>query len=433
VYKILIEEHRSMHREYVNARRPDPFLFNVGDLVWCRRQILSNKKRGIVGKLRFKQTGPWEITEKLQGGSYKLKLVSNHKRIDKKHASDLSIFPHKLIPYPQVSGTDHAYSKINKNITDDPFSEAGIKGYTGYELAQPWQIKQHSSFAKCTPTALLNVDRFPSLQELNDELLKEPLGGNKKRLVSSSKHHCSNNKDTSINNTVVPGPPTKTEESFTINRHFLAVQTLPKTASELMALIIQNEDKLFFIRYKIKSLSRSEWRLVQIDLTNSINKNPSALTNGRVLALFFVSHPNDSSFNATNRRFWKQYHYDDLRYAMSKKYHLVKPDKNEENYCKQSGLLPYSEWINIHDPDVYLVGPFNFATIQGRKTQDRISYDQWKQLQSLKSNFDNDVPFIHETLNGYVCHLDTPYHSEYESDSITASINATLVKRYFDA
>ena len=125
VYKVLIEEHRCMHKEYVNARRPDPFLFNIGDLVWCRRQIKSDRKRNIVGKLRFKQTGPWEVTEKLKGSSYKMKLYSNNKRIDKKHASELSLFSLKLIPYPQLAGTDHEYSKINKQITENPFSEAG--------------------------------------------------------------------------------------------------------------------------------------------------------------------------------------------------------------------------------------------------------------------------------------------------------------------
>ena len=67
VYKVLIDEHRCMHREYVNARRPDPFKFEKGDYVWVRRQIQSNKARGIVGKLRFQQTGPWEITACLPG------------------------------------------------------------------------------------------------------------------------------------------------------------------------------------------------------------------------------------------------------------------------------------------------------------------------------------------------------------------------------
>ena len=434
IYKILIEEHRCMHREYINARRPDPFLFNLGDFVWCRRQIQSNKKRGIVGKLRFKQTGPWKIIEKMKGGSYKLQLCENEKRTDKKHASELSMFPEKLIPYPQLSGTDHAYSKINKKITDNPFSEAGIKGYTGYDLAQPWQIKNsHASFAKCAPSAYLKVDDFPSVHDLNDELRRDTLYGNNKGLVSSSTTQCSNHNDASKNKITVPGQPAESEEPLPISCLISnALPSLPETASELMAAIINSNDKLFFIRYKIPTLARTEWRLVQIDLTASINKNPSALSNGRVLATFFISHPLDSNFNATNRRFWKQYHYDNSRHIISHQYNLVKPSKNEDSYCTNAGLQAYQEWINIHDSEVYLHGPFNFAHIQGRQTKDRISESDWRKMYSIQCNTDNNLPPLQNTLCGYICHLDTPYHSEYESKSISATINAVLLQRYFE-
>ena len=43
VYKVLTEEHKCMHQDYVHACCINPFLFNVGDLVWCQRQIQSNK------------------------------------------------------------------------------------------------------------------------------------------------------------------------------------------------------------------------------------------------------------------------------------------------------------------------------------------------------------------------------------------------------
>ena len=58
VYKVLIDEHHIMHQEYVNARRPDPFLFEKGNFVWVRRQIKSNENKGVVGKLCFQHTGP---------------------------------------------------------------------------------------------------------------------------------------------------------------------------------------------------------------------------------------------------------------------------------------------------------------------------------------------------------------------------------------
>lgn len=68
VYKVFIDEHRTIHREYVNARRPDSFLFDVGDILWVRRQIKSNNTNCTVGKLHFKHTCSWEITKIVAGG-----------------------------------------------------------------------------------------------------------------------------------------------------------------------------------------------------------------------------------------------------------------------------------------------------------------------------------------------------------------------------
>ena len=38
VYKVLIDEHMNIHREYVNASRPNPSIYEVGNHVWARRQ-----------------------------------------------------------------------------------------------------------------------------------------------------------------------------------------------------------------------------------------------------------------------------------------------------------------------------------------------------------------------------------------------------------
>ena len=94
-------------------------------------------------------------------------------------------------------------------------------------------------------------------------------------------------------------------------------------------------------------------------------------------------------------------------------------------------LQAYQEWINIHDSEVYLHGPFNFAHNQGRQTKDRISESDWRTMYSIQCNIDNHLPPQQNTLCGYICHLDTPYHSEYESKSISATINAVLLQRYF--
>ena len=71
-----------------------------------RRADRSDAKRGIVDKLQYAFTVTWQVTAVLKGASYKLEHSNNNKKIEKKHASDLSPYPAKLIPFQQVNGAD---------------------------------------------------------------------------------------------------------------------------------------------------------------------------------------------------------------------------------------------------------------------------------------------------------------------------------------
>ena len=95
--KILIEETCVYHREFINARRPNPKVYAVGDAVFARRAVKSVASRGLVDKLQFAYTGPWRVTQVLNGASYELQHVRHPTNKDKKHASDLSPYPIELI------------------------------------------------------------------------------------------------------------------------------------------------------------------------------------------------------------------------------------------------------------------------------------------------------------------------------------------------
>ena len=102
VAKLLVEEKRSYHRELVNACWPDPHVYSVGDIVFARCAVKSDSKRGIIDKLQYAFTGPWQVTAILKGASYELVHCNNNKKFEKKHASDLSPYPTELIPLNQL-------------------------------------------------------------------------------------------------------------------------------------------------------------------------------------------------------------------------------------------------------------------------------------------------------------------------------------------
>jgi hypothetical protein len=109
---LLVKEQCCMHRELINSRRPDPWLYSVGNIVFARRATHSDSKQGKVDKLMHPFTGPWQITGTLPGTSYALKHLHNTKRTDKKHASDLSPYPLKLAPFQPLNSADSHYSQL---------------------------------------------------------------------------------------------------------------------------------------------------------------------------------------------------------------------------------------------------------------------------------------------------------------------------------
>ena len=158
--KLLVEEKQSYHQELINACRPDPHVYSVGDIVFARRAVGSDSKGGIVNKLQYAFTGPWRVTAVLKGFSYELEHCNN-KRIEKKHASDLSPYPAKLILFQPVDGADTRYGQLYKPISAHPFKEAGIKGFAPI---QPFQVASNQAI-----TDWCDAFHWSSLLELNDE------------------------------------------------------------------------------------------------------------------------------------------------------------------------------------------------------------------------------------------------------------------------
>ena len=163
---LLVCEQRCWHRELVNSRRRDPRTYNIGDFVFARRATRSDSKRGIVDKLMYAFTGPWRVTASLPGASYELQHVHHPTRQDKKHASDLSLYPVELIPFQPLDGADTRYGQLYKPIGLSPFKEAGLNGF---QPSNPFHAASHFLQA-----GRLNEFHWPILSELNDDIIPIP-------------------------------------------------------------------------------------------------------------------------------------------------------------------------------------------------------------------------------------------------------------------
>ncbi len=94
--------------------------------------------------------------------------------------------------------------------------------------------------------------------------------------------------------------------------------------------------------------------------------------------------------------------------------HLICPSKTSDDYALRHKLHPFRKWLNITHFDTYIHGPFEFASVQGRKTCDCVSQDNWDILCQHSSMFQNPIPrFNVPTYSIHVdCRANVSYHDK---------------------
>ena len=169
IASLVINETRASHRERMNNLRPDPKVYEVGDRVFARRTVQSNKAKGRVDKAQFAHTGPWEITGKLHGASYEIKHCQS-KRVDKRHAMDLSPVPPEMVAFAPLDGPDTRYGQLYRGISNDAYKAAGIDGFLPHCPFDDMTFKPKAtddvSFRPSAAAAAPAICASPSLVEI---------------------------------------------------------------------------------------------------------------------------------------------------------------------------------------------------------------------------------------------------------------------------
>jgi len=156
--------------------------------------------------------------------------------------------------------------------------------------------------------------------------------------------------------------------------------------------------------------------LVRVAFSDSTAMYPSCLQDGRFLVEFYTLHYSDIRYNTINQRYWLQYHSlgDIHTPTFSTTTHLIRPSDTSESHAARSNLVPFRRWINLTHTDTYLHGPFEFATVNGRKTRDRVAQVDW----DILSRFNSDSMFVNPlprfVLPSYSIHVDPGIHVSYQ-------------------
>jgi hypothetical protein len=176
--------------------------------------------------------------------------------------------------------------------------------------------------------------------------------------------------------------------------------------STLVASIIASSDRLFFVSHSLGDPSVREWRLVRVAFLDSTALYPSCLQDGRFPVEFYTLHYDDVRFDAINQRYWLQYHSIGkcATPTSSTQTHLIRPSDTSEALATKQRLIPFRRWLNLTHSNTYIHGPFEFATVNGRKTRDRVAQGDWDIFSRHQSQFQNLLPRF--DLPSYSVHVD---------------------------
>ncbi len=99
--------------------------------------------------------------------------------------------------------------------------------------------------------------------------------------------------------------------------------------------------------------------------------------------------------------------------------HILTPSDSSEEWAEKHKLRPICAWVNLTHGDTYIHGPFDFATIRGQKSCDRIAQNCWDVLASKNSMFTNKVPRF--DVPTYSIYMDRGVHTVFPSMTAVAA------------
>jgi hypothetical protein len=149
---------------------------------------------------------------------------------------------------------------------------------------------------------------------------------------------------------------------------------------------------------------------------------------------FYTLHHADIQFNAINQHYWLQYHSinDISTPSPSTVTHLIRPSDTSEPHASRLWLVLFHCWINLTYSDTLLHGPFEFATVHGRKTQDCISQSNWDTPSCYHMAFNNPIPQLN--LPSYSIHVDHGTHIAFcdtlNNDALCATLDTDSERLY---
>jgi hypothetical protein len=317
-----------------------------------------------------------------------------------------------------VKSSDYQFGNLNKGIVSNPYENASI---SEFEPAKPWAAP--AAYADIT------MEPFPSISEMDAEYDSWPESGNP-FLHEDTAFTAGQTQKAPAMTAGYTNLNSSDQAASTLSLQLLPTLTASRPFSQFVSDIIRSNDKLFFIPHSPPNQSRREWKLVQIDFQATMRLHPSCLQDGKFLVQYFIEHFNDKTVNLTDKRYWLEYHSHENRKTLGVQYHLIPPTSVSSDIARARNLVPFCAWVYLSQPNHLLHGPFNFSTVNNRKTRDRISTMDWNLLIASKDQYDSPPP----QFSNQVVHIVTTEQpiTRITEPSVVQQVEAFMYSLHFD-
>lgn len=326
ILQLLTEERRTYHRERANETRNQQ-LFQLGDLVMVRVAVQSQAAKNRVAKLTYRLRGPYEVVDVLERGAYNLQKFGKPDGPKvKHHAENISMLPPAIRPVEPLDGPDLRYLNNAHAPIPHPLKKAfDIKLYNEVWFSQP-----------------LNASPPKLLRALDDDNLQDQVVPS---LLNSA--------------TVTRMPGLMRVPTVTSDFDF---ETPHRRPLELWQAIMDSEDKLFFVSFRPEGTLRARWFLVGVDLeqtTLTAEQHGNPRESGVYYAHFYARHPADHNETDPNARWWPEWrgYTTGSDGIIDYGARVMFPPTQTPNADK---YIAWADVVNLSDPVVALLGPFDF-------------------------------------------------------------------------
>jgi hypothetical protein len=257
--QVLNDERRERHRELRNKGKQEREFF-PGDIVIVRKQVKSEKAKGVSAKLLFKTKGPYRVIDKASPNSYRiqklpfLKGLGRKGRIVKQKASRMTCLPSTLILHKKIDGADTRFARMDGELSNAPL--------------QPWLgVLKHGAYNKAAANANWAFEPLESIwsEPMDDEANKsedESTADDNEAIFDNMDFPIDQQDSDSDKETESNGGEAEvdTPKLKPININDLTSKAL----QQLYRKVQDSQDKMFFVAWQPENASTPELRVAQV-------------------------------------------------------------------------------------------------------------------------------------------------------------------------